>query len=118
MENYKYLLVIGGTGNLGSAIVKVFKNNSSDWRICVMDYMENPQADKNILVDHDMQYNEEYITGLYSQIEEFSSVYNCIFNMAGGWVKGTVSSLDVFKQSQDMMSKNFYTSLLGNITIN
>jgi UDP-glucose 4-epimerase len=40
MENFKYLLVIGGTGILGSAIVKVFKNNSSNWKICVLDYAD------------------------------------------------------------------------------
>lgn len=114
MENFKYLLVIGGTGILGSAIVKVFKNNSSNWKICVLDYAENPQADKSIIIDRDMKYNDEYIKIIYAQIEEFSEIYHSIFNMAGGWIKGTVKSLDIFQQTDEMLFKNYYSSLFGN----
>ena len=116
MENFKYLLVIGGTGILGSAIVKVFKNNSSNWKICVLDYAENPQADKSLIIDRDMKYNEENIKKIYTQIEEFSKFYHSIFNMAGGWIKGTVKSIDIFKQTDEMLFKNYYSSLFGNIS--
>jgi len=113
MENFKYLLVIGGTGILGSAIVKVFKNNSSNWKICVLDYAENPLADKSVIIDRDMKYNEENIKKIYSQIEGFSKTYHSIFNMAGGWIRGTIKSLDIFQQTDEMLFKNYYSSLFG-----
>lgn len=113
MENFKYLLVIGGTGVLGSAIVKVFKNNSSNWKICVIDYVENPQADKNITIDRNMKYTEENVNKIYSQIEEFSKVLHSIFNMAEGLVKGTVKSIDIFLQTDEMLFKNYYSCLFG-----
>jgi hypothetical protein len=112
MENFKYLLIIGGGGTLGSAIVKVFKN-SSNWKICSIDCVENSQADKNIKLEQDAKYKEDLIIKLSTEIEEFSKSYQAILNVATGWVKGSIKNIDIFKQTEEMMSKNFYSSLMS-----
>src|SRR5690242_16982549 len=95
MESFKYLLVIGGTEVLGEAIVKVFKNNSSNWRICVIGNEENTLADKNILMNKNDKYNEDLVKRLYSEIESFTTVLHAIINVAGGWMSGSVKNIEV-----------------------
>ena len=52
---------------------------------------------------------------LYSNIEEFSKVFHAIFTVAGGWVRGSLKSINIFKQSEEMFNKNYYSSLLGKL---
>ena len=115
MESFKYLLVIGGSEVLGEAIVKVFKNNSSNWRICVVGSEENSLADKNILMNKNDKFNEDLVKILYSEIDSFTSVFHAIINVAGGWMKGSVKNIDVFSESEEMFNRNYYSSLLGKI---
>lgn len=113
MENFKYLLLIGGTGVLGSAIVKMFKNNSNNWKICVIDYAENKESDFNIILDKEEKYNEQFVKKLNEKIEAFNNSFQCIINVAGGWLSGSVKSTDIFEQTEDMMNKNYMSSLLA-----
>ena len=113
MENFKYLLVIGGNGVLGTSIVNVFKSNNFNWKICVIDYLENPEADKNITINKDDKYDQKFVNEIYEKIESFSKVYQAIINVAGGWVRGSVKSIEIFQQTEEMLNKNYYSSLLG-----
>jgi nucleoside-diphosphate-sugar epimerase len=115
MESNKFLLLLGGTGVLGSAIVKVFKNNSINWKICCIDYVESKEADKNIILDKNDKYNEELVKKVYKEIEDYNTKYDAIINVAGGWVRGSIKSIDIFEQSESMINKNYYSSLLCKI---
>jgi hypothetical protein len=117
MENFKYLLLIGGNGVLGTSIVNVFKNINSNWKICVIDYQENPEADKNIIISKEDKFNDTYIKNLYERIEPFSKVFHAIINVAGGWERGSVKNIEIFSQTEEMLNKNYYSSLLGNLNL-
>ena len=43
------LLIVGGNGGLGKAVVSAFKKAS--WQTLNLDVVENPEADQNIIVD-------------------------------------------------------------------
>ena len=50
MENnnqFKYILIIGGSGCLGKALAKNFKSGNSLWKVHVIDFNSNEDADKN-----------------------------------------------------------------------
>lgn len=113
MESNKYLLVIGDSSVLCSAIVKVFRNNSSNWKICLIDYSKNPEADMNILLDSDAKYDEQLVKTICTEIETFTKAFDGIINVQGSWTRGSIKSLDIFEQSAVMFNKNYYSSLLG-----
>jgi hypothetical protein len=113
MENFKYLLLLGGNGCLGSAIVKVFKNNSTSWKIIIIDYAENNDADHNIILDKNDKYDEVFITNIYRKIELYSKNIHSIINVAGGWVSGSIKNIEIFEQSYSMLNENYFSSLLG-----
>lgn len=113
MENNKYLLVIGDSSVLCEAIIKVFKNNSSNWKICLIDYSENIAADRTIILENNCIFNEDLVRGLQPEIEAFSKAFDAIINVQGSWTRGSVKSSDIFEQSNLMFNKNYYSALLG-----
>jgi len=115
METCKYCLVIGGSGVLGSSIVKVFKNNNSNWKICCIDIIENKEADKNIVIKLENKLNEEFVLNVYKEVENFTNKFGVIINVSEGWVKGSLKSIEIFSQSEEMLNINYYSSLLGKI---
>jgi hypothetical protein len=110
MENYKYLLVLSDSNVLSTAIIKLFKCNSSNWKILLIDNIENKEVDKFILFS-DNDYND--LTHLYSEIESFSKTYHSIIHVTGSWSRGTIRNPDIFSQSKNMFNKNYYPCLLG-----
>jgi hypothetical protein len=110
MENYKYLLVISDSNPLSNAIIKLFKCNTSNWKILLLDNAENKEVDKYIPYTPDID-----CTLLYSDIEGFSKVYHAIIHVTGCWERGTIRSSDLFTQSENMFKKNYYPCLLGNV---
>jgi NAD(P)-dependent dehydrogenase (short-subunit alcohol dehydrogenase family) len=111
------LLVIGGSGVLGRAIINAFKN-SSNWKICVLDYVENCLADQNIIIDKETKFNEQYVKNLYKDLESFTKSLHAIINVAGGWIKRSIKQVEVFTDSEEMINKNYFSSLLSKIVIN
>ncbi len=113
METCKYCLVVGGSGVLGSSIVKVFKNNNSSWKICCIDTRENKEADMNIVINLENKINEEIMLNVYKQVESLTNKFGAIINVSEDWVKGSIKSIEIFSQSNEMLNKNYYLSLLG-----
>jgi hypothetical protein len=75
--------------------------------------MENSLADKNIIIDKDCKFNEEFVKNLYPDIESFTKCYNAIINVAVGWIKRSIKHVEIFYDSEDKFNKNYYSSLLG-----
>lgn len=115
MESFKYLLVIGGTEVLGKAIVEVFKSNSTNWKVIAIGTEENIKADKNIIISQNEKFNENLVKRIYGEIESITSVTHLIINVEGGWMKGSVKNIEVFQESEEMLNKNYYSSLLGKV---
>ncbi len=114
MESLKYLLVIGGHGALGDAIIEAFKNEDSSWQICVLDLQISEKADKNIIIEKIEKFSEEPLANLCKELQSFSKKFDAIFNVARGYVRGSIRDPKIFLQSDEMFSKNYYFSLLGN----
>jgi hypothetical protein len=111
MENFKYLLIISDSTVLSTSIIKLFKYNSSNWKILLLDNTENKEVDKFILFTEN-DFND--FTRLYSEIESFSNIYHAIMHVTGSWTRGTIRNNDIFTQSDNMFRKNYYPCLLGN----
>jgi hypothetical protein len=114
MENLKYLLIIGGHGILGNAIIEAFKNSCHTWRICVIDLEKNENADKNIILEKVEHFTENNILNLCQDLEKFCKKFEAILDITRDWVKGSVKNTKIFDQSYEMFAKNYYFSLLGN----
>ncbi len=112
METNKHLLIISDSHVLTSSVVKVFKNNSN-WKICIIDTVENKDADKFILFDMKNGFDEDNINNIYSQIESFSKKYDAMIHFCATWEKSSIKSIDIFEKTDNMFKKNYYFSLLS-----
>jgi hypothetical protein len=113
MENNKFLILIGDSGILSKSIIKVFKNSSSNWKICLIDYTENNEADKNILLSKTDTYSESSIKSIISGLENLNKSYDAIINVESGLVRGSIKNIEIFEQSKQMLSRNYFSALLG-----
>lgn len=113
----KYLLIVGGTDTLGKEIAKVFKSNSSKWKIMSIDYMDNSNADMNISLNEKDKYSSKsVINNIYNTISSFSNdKLHCIINLSSVWKKSQLKQIEIFDDMDDMFNMNFTSSLLGNV---
>jgi hypothetical protein len=115
-NNYKYVLVIGGSGILGKAISKVFKSGNSTWKIHVIDFHENEEADKNIILNkNEKLYCDNHLKIIYNSLDKIK--YDSILNVAGSWEGGSINNIEIFEQSEKMFNANYFSSLLGFIIV-
>ena len=78
------VLIYGGRGGLGSALVSHFKHNG--WWVCSVDVIEgNELADVNVIVDpnDDWLTQEQYVTSNVEKHLSSEQKLNSIINMAG-----------------------------------
>lgn len=106
----KFLLLIGGSGNLGRAIVNTFIKKN--WSICTIDFKENKDADFNILLERDKLPDVKYI---HYQIEKYMglNLFDAIINSAGGFSVSSLKNDNILVENQILMDKNYTSSLLG-----
>lgn len=114
MESFQYLLIIGGYGDFGNAIIETFKNQNSIWKICVIDLNQNLKADVNIIIDQEDQFSQEWLKKIYSELEKFSKYYDAIFDITRAWKIGSIKSPEIFAQTEEMFKRNYFFSILGN----
>jgi hypothetical protein len=110
MENYKFLLIISDSNVISTAIIKLFKCNSTNWKILSLETNDNKEVDKCIQLTYE---NYDNLLPLYSEIESFSKIYHAIIHISGGWIRGSIRNPDIFTQSDNMFKKNYYPCLLG-----
>jgi len=95
----KHLLVVGGAGNLGRAIVNSFSKN---WKVTSLDIKANSQAHHNVLLGDLTQKLEDRVPKIYKDLEGFSKHYDSVFCVAGGWAGGSIQDPKIFSQLQLM----------------
>jgi len=110
MSQYKHLLVVGGAGNLGRAIVNAFKGS---WKVASLDLKANSQAHHNVLLGDPNQNLEERIPKIYTDLENFSKQYDSVLCVAGGWVGGSVKEKAIFSQLKLMYDMQVVPSVLS-----
>lgn len=109
MNTYKNLLVIGGAGNLGRAIISNFKES---WKVVSIDLKPNTQAHHNILIGG-QQSLEERIPKIYTDLESVSKSFDSIMCVAGGWVGGSIKETDIFAQVRLMHEMQVLPTVLS-----
>ena len=79
------MLIIGGSGDLGSACVKKFIGGRRlrRWRVFNIDAVANPEATKNFLIDPTEPLKEETVKKLHEKIADMDEEYEMMVNTAG-----------------------------------
>eukprot|EP01133_Synstelium_polycarpum_P005718 gene5718-6611_t len=96
------VLVLGGSGAMGSAVVELFK--AQGWNTVSVDFKENPVAAVNIIITNSEESEIKRI------IADIPSV-NCVVCAAGGWSSGGITSEDFFGSVKKMMDYNLSSAI-------
>lgn len=102
------VLVSGGNGALGKAVVSTFKANG--WHITSVDYKENKNADVNLLLNAGTDWN----TNVKTVLEKLSSQktkFGVVVNVSGGWAGGGAKDFDTINNLDAMISMNLQSSV-------
>lgn len=114
----KRVLVYGGSGALGDALVAHFKNRGGYWIVSV-DLKENANANANILVNVNASVQDQFaqidssLTDMMSSSEDGSSKLDAILNVAGGWAGGNAANAQFINNSELMVKQSVGSSLVA-----
>ncbi|RKP07991.1 dihydropteridine reductase-like protein [Thamnocephalis sphaerospora] len=112
MSTQQKVIVYGGAGALGDALVRYFKTKG--WSTVSVDVRANGEADQNIEVSVD--------TGLAQQTEQVEaavrgvlsgSKVDAVLCVAGGWAGGNVSSATGLANAELMWKQSVNSSLIA-----
>ncbi|XP_046358508.2 dihydropteridine reductase-like [Haliotis rufescens] len=106
------VLVYGGRGALGSAIVKHFK--AQNYWVGSIDLHPNEDADANIIVKPVESWTaqeEEVVKSVDGVLGE--NKVDAILCVAGGWAGGNAASKDLVKNADMMWKQSVWTSVLS-----
>ncbi|XP_071521381.1 dihydropteridine reductase [Panulirus ornatus] len=105
------IIVYGGRGALGCAVVKHFKANNF-W-VGSIDLGNNEDADVSIVVSKDANWAtqaETVISGLEAALGP--DKVDAFINVAGGWAGGNAKSKDFLKSCELMWSQSVWSSTI------
>ncbi|CAL2034998.1 CBN-QDPR-1 protein [Caenorhabditis brenneri] len=106
------VIVYGGKGALGSAILDFFKKNG--YTVLNIDLSANDQADSNILVDGNKNWVEQEQSILEQAASSLQgSQVDGVFCVAGGWAGGSASSKDFVKNADLMIKQSVWSSAIA-----
>jgi len=106
------VIVYGGRGALGSAIVAHFKAKS--WWVANIDMKENDEADANVIVTGQTWTEQEI--AVRSAVSEALGVDNkldAVLCVAGGWAGGSPASKDFVKNADLMWRQSVWSSSIA-----
>ncbi|EFX86014.1 hypothetical protein DAPPUDRAFT_127519 [Daphnia pulex] len=106
------IIVYGGRGALGSAIIKHFK--AKNYWVGSIDLANNDEADANILVAPDSSWTEQE----KAVLEDVAKVLDgqsldAILCVAGGWAGGNAAHADFVKNADLMWKQSVWSSVLA-----
>ena len=106
------VLVYGGKGALGSACVSKFK--SKNWWVGSIDMKSNDQADANVIVKPENNWQEQEVDIL----KQVTSILNGdkvdgVICVAGGWAGGNAAHKDFVKNSELMWKQSVWSSVIA-----
>ena len=101
----KKAIVVGGSGALGRSLVLSMKGLCE---VTSIDLTPNTDAHKNIQIDANQTIDAQHTTVLRG----LEGKYGAIMCVAGGFVAGNVTQIDIFSQWESMLKMNLQPSLL------
>lgn len=106
------VLVYGGKGALGSAVVDFFKSKS--WWVASIDLSPNETADANILVTKLDSWTDQEAE-VNAKVEETlaGEKVDAILCVAGGWAGGSAKAKSLVKNSDLMCKQSIWTSVIS-----
>ncbi|XP_042233925.1 dihydropteridine reductase-like [Homarus americanus] len=105
------IVVYGGRGALGAAVVKHFK--AKDFWVGTIDLVANDEADVNIIVSREANWSaqaDKVISGLEAALG--SEKVDAFINVAGGWAGGNAGSKEFLKNCELMWSQSVWSSTI------
>jgi NAD(P)-dependent dehydrogenase (short-subunit alcohol dehydrogenase family) len=104
------VLVFGGAGALGRAVLGAFKASTEGWKSVNVDFVEAAEADDNIVLDEaaNAQERADAIVNATTN-NEFGS----IISVAGAWTGASLKSSTLIRESEKMFSINAVSALTG-----
>lgn len=112
MAEARRVIVYGGRGALGSAIVKYFRDRS--WWVGSIDLVANDEAHANIVVGAGESWTDQEteISGKIAEVLGENKV-DAVLCVAGGWAGGNAASKDLVKNSDLMWKQSVWTSVIA-----
>ncbi|KOC62638.1 Dihydropteridine reductase [Habropoda laboriosa] len=106
------VFVYGGKGALGSACVSKFK--SKKWWVGCIDMKANEEADANVIVkpDNNWQEQEKDILQQITSILKGDKV-DAVICVAGGWAGGNAAQKDFIKNTELMYKQSVWSSTIA-----
>jgi len=101
----KRVLVVGGAGALGRAVVKSFRPT---WEVTSVDLQPSPEAKVSLLV----QPQDSTETQAAALTKSLQGKYGAILCVAGGFTMGNAANPEIFAQWRQMMEMNVMPSLM------
>jgi len=103
------ILVYGGKGALGSALVNYFKAKAF-W-IASVDFGGNEEADMNVVLQPNLGLDEQ--AKLVKAAFPEGTQLDGIFCVAGGWAGGNAASADFIKNADLMLQQSVWSSYIA-----
>ncbi|KAI8322812.1 NAD(P)-binding protein [Martensiomyces pterosporus] len=106
------VIVYGGRGALGAAIVRYFKQQS--WKVISVDLLENPEADHSVTVSpgQDLSAQGHEVAQGISPLLDGAKV-DAVLCVAGGWQGGNAASASFLKSADQSIQQSINTSLIA-----
>ncbi|KAJ1973313.1 hypothetical protein H4R34_005117 [Dimargaris verticillata] len=117
------VIVYGGCGALGSALVKLFKAKS--WRVISIDIKANSDADENIALDRSLSLEDQGQQAMIQLADLLSSAHtqptvpavktkvDAIVCVAGGWAGGNAAASNLFESTLAMWNQSVQPSVIA-----
>jgi len=106
----KSVLVYGGNGSLGQALIQTFKR--ANFKTICVDYKENISAAVNIVLDQHSTPTQS-LTKISTHLSERHLKLGAIFNVAGGWTGDRLDSEVLFSEADRIWNMNVMSSLVA-----
>ncbi|KAJ2501129.1 hypothetical protein GGH96_002161 [Coemansia sp. RSA 1972] len=107
------VVVYGGSGALGTSIVKLFKKHA--WKVVSIDFRINPDADDSMVVPNHPQALDEQGTRISADVGDLLSgaKTDAVLCVAGGWQGGNAASSSFLSNAELSLKQSVNTSLIA-----
>jgi dihydropteridine reductase len=107
----KTVLVYGGSGQLGSVVLSLFK--SKQWKTFSLDFRQNEEANVNIVLDKTESF-QMHSEKVFKELEKGGgNKINAVICVAGGWAGGNSLDENLIKNTEAMISQSVYSSIIA-----
>ncbi|KAF9985481.1 hypothetical protein BGZ79_005436, partial [Entomortierella chlamydospora] len=101
------IVVYGGSGALGRAIVSTFIKKQ--WAVTSIDFFANQEATTNVLLEKSDSLEEQG----KRVVDAIPGPIDAIVCVAGGWAGGNAASNELFSTSELMWKQSVHSSLVA-----